>query len=714
MIRMKIPFTRTNIRIKGTTKWQIGVAIVIGFVGGYLLLPYVFPVPPPSYGVRSVGVRDRHHPFGAPAKLSPGGQDQKKWADMLKSRVRDRAVHFDSTGRHFIVEGKEKLILSGAVHYFRVVPAYWEDRLLRLKAAGLNTVETYVPWNMHEPLPGQFDFTGILDLGEYIRTAQQVGLHVIVRPGPYICAEWEMGGLPAWLLHYRDMQVRTTHREYMNAVEQYFRQLFEVLIPLQSAYGGPIIAFQLENEYGAVSVDDDMGKDYMTFLFQMLREMNVVELLFVSDGAIYFNSTLSRLPMDEVLITVNFMNERGALDTLNKIQPSKPAMIMEWWSGWFDHWQEDHLTRNQGAELIAERLTDYITRGVSVNFYMFHGGTNFGFMNGGNWDRDMHGKYQPTVTSYDYDAPVSECGDLTEKYINIREVIRKYAPDSMPTNPLPPLPGNLPKRAYDETRLTLYIPITSTLQFTPEPYYADRPIPMEYLPLNKGWGQGYGYILYRTTLPRTASKVSVYGLNDYGVAMINSVPVKQLSYFKFESFVIPENAKTKSPEGEGMTLDILVENAGRVNFGSPLENRKGINGKVMVDGKEQLKWKMYSLEFKSSYVESIYSGGMWQRTPSPTHPGPALFKGTFTIQGPACDTFLDMKGWGKGVVFINGANLGRYWSVGPQRTLYVPGPVLREGVNKVVIFEFHQPKIPQSIVFRDSPILDKDHAPLQT
>ena len=345
---------------------------------------------------------------------------------------------FEIAGGKFLYDGKPVRLLSGAIHYFRVVPDYWRDRLLKLKACGLNTVETYVAWNLHEPEPGEYNFSGMVDLVSFIETAGELGLYVIVRPGPYICAEWEFGGLPWWLLQDPTMRVRCFHRPFLEKVDRYFDVLIPKLVPLQCTQGGPIIAMQVENEYG--SFGNDLR--YLEHLKDALRKRGVDVLLFTSDGP--SDLLLQGGTMPFIFKTVNFgSSPKEAFAKLKEYQPDKPLVCMEYWNGWYDQWGEEHRTRP--PEEAAAVLDEMLQLGASVNFYMFHGGTNFGFYNGAG----CREKYLPTVTSYDYDAPVSESGDLTEKYFQVRDVIAKYAPVDPDLLPQP-----IPKKAYGKVELT--------------------------------------------------------------------------------------------------------------------------------------------------------------------------------------------------------------------------------------------------------------------
>ncbi|CAI7994260.1 Beta-galactosidase-1-like protein 3, partial [Geodia barretti] len=386
-------------------------------------------------------------------------------------------------------------------------------------------------------------------------------------------------------------------------------------------------------------------------LSQLMRDLGARELMFTSDGQYRISESLRMKPHRDVVHTLNYQNAHdNPLQRLKREAPHHPLMVMEFWTGWFDHWGEKHLERNISPEDFSLELRAILAEGASVNLYMFHGGTNFGFMNGGNWgEGEERGRtYRSTVSSYDYDAPLSEWGSVTKKYLELRNLLVETVPESLSLNPLPPLPLSVPTADYGEIKMTLYISLLSTLQYVPEPHTSGTPIPMEFLPLNKWSGQGFGYILYRTFVPSSASSLTIHGLKDYGLVMLDLKPIREVGYFDKVTISLP------SPSSQGLPsrqLDILVENGGRVNFGHPLAVRKGISGSVVVDGVTQANWKIYSFEFKNSFIQnsvmvipcSIDRGGVWLRTPAKEDSGPALFKGSFTIDGTPKDTFIDMQ-----------------------------------------------------------------------
>lgn len=561
----------------------------------------------------------------------------------------------------FYLDGKPFTILSGTIHYFRVVPDYWEDRLKKLRACGFNAVETYTCWNLHERKEGQFDFSGNLDIARFIRTAQELGLYVILRPGPYICAELEFGGLPSWLLTYPKMHLRCYDEEFLSKVSRYYKRLFTEIRPYFAENGGNVIAVQVENEYGSYGND----KDYLRAVAKIYEENDIHELYFTSDGTNDLMLGGGTLP--EYLATANFGSKgKENFDALRRFRPNQPAMCTEFWNGWFDHWYEDHHVRE--SDDTALTMEEMLADGGSVNMYMFHGGTNFGFMNGANHP----GTYQPTVTSYDYDAPVSECGDLTPKYYAMKALAEKYlgkAPDLQV--------GNLPKKAYGKIALTEEAPIFDNL---PAPVHCAHTMTMEEL------GQDFGFVLYETTVkgPVEESEVVIDGLHDRAILYVDG----KKAGVKERTGQRDDAVKICLKTGETAKLSLLVENMGRVNYGPKLRDEKGILHGVKVGYQFQFGWDMYTLpcdDLSGLHYEPL-SGGHC----------PAFLRGSFEVTEKA-DTFVRLDGFTKGCVYINGFNLGRYWNTaGPQKTLYLPAPLLKEGQNEIVVLElegFDAPEI---------------------
>ncbi|XP_070328992.1 beta-galactosidase-1-like protein 2 isoform X1 [Odocoileus virginianus] len=605
------------------------------------------------------------------------------WSGLGASLLWRRHLGLRADGQNFKLENSAFWIFGGSIHYFRVPRAYWRDRLLKLRACGLNTLTTYVPWNLHEPQRGTFDFSGNLDLEAFILLAAEVGLWVILRPGPYICSEMDLGGLPSWLLRDPDMRLRTTYKGFTEAVDLYFDHLMLRVVPLQYKHGGPIIAVQVENEYGSYNKDPA----YMPYIKKALQDRGIVELLLTSDN----QDGLKNGIVDGVLATINLQSQselRQLTAILLGAQGIRPKMVMEYWTGWFDSWGGPHYILDSSE--VLNTVSAIVEAGSSINLYMFHGGTNFGFIGGAMHFQD----YKPDVTSYDYDAVLTEAGDYTAKYTRLREFF-----GSMSGAPLPVPPALLPKTAYDPVTPAFYVSLWDALNLLELPVTSEHPVNMENLPINGGSGQSFGYTLYETTI--TSSGVLSAVVRDRGQVFLNTFFLGILDY-KTSTIIIPMvQGAPCCPQGF-TTLRILVENCGRVNYGDSIDQqRKGIIGNVYLNDSPLKKFKIYNLEMDRSFLQR-FTGDMWKPvTEQPLFP--AFFLGALYVSDPPYDTFMKLEGWEKGVVFINGQNLGRYWNIGPQETLYLPGAWLDTGLNKIMVFE--EKKAQQIIQFVDMPSL---------
>lgn len=574
-------------------------------------------------------------------------------------------MHTFEVRDQFYLDGKPFQIISGGIHYFRVVPDYWQDRLIKLKALGCNTVETYVPWNLHEEHEGTFNFDGILDLVAFIQQAASLGLYAIVRPSPYICAEWEFGGLPSWLLTKENMHLRSSEGCFLYHVRKYYEQLMPLITPLQITNGGSIILMQVENEYGYYG--DDTA--YLEAMRDMMRDMGVNVPLITSDGP--QEDTLRGGSVAGALPTANFgSNTRERFDVLEKHVGNQPLMCTEFWVGWFDSWGcGTHHTTDVKAS--ADDLRAILHRG-SVNIYMFHGGTNFGFMNGSNYYEAL----TPDVTSYDYDALLTEDGQVTAKYLAFQEVIREFLPQG---TVLPTLPPAIPRKAYAAVEETGVAALFDVLDRIAKPVESLHPQPMEAL------GQGYGYTLYRSIIQTDmkVDKFRIWDANDRAKVFVNREHFLTL----YDRELLDEK-EVQWHVPAGSTMDILMENMGRVNFGVRMrQQRKGIAGDVLLNGHFHTRWQQYVLPLKGETLADIPFASTGELHEGPDTPNePSFFRFAFFVD-VAADTFLDLSGWGKGCAFINGVNIGRFWEIGPQKRLYVPAPLLREGKNECIVFE---------------------------
>jgi beta-galactosidase len=576
---------------------------------------------------------------------------------------------FRVEGGKFLLDGKPFRIISGEMHYPRIPREYWRARLRMAKAMGLNTITTYVFWNFHEARPGEYNFTGQHDVAEFIREAQAEGLYVILRPGPYVCAEWEWGGYPAWLLKDHEIVVRSTDPKFMEPARRWLNRLGKELAPLQIGNGGPIIAVQVENEYGSFG----NNHAYMEQIHHVLLDAGFNKAqLYTADGP----EQLSNGALPELPAVINFgpgAAQKGFAE-LHQLRPDGPFMTGEYWAGWFDHWGEKHHTTD--AKKQSDELAWMLSKGYSVNIYMFHGGTSFGWMNGAN-SNGMN--YEPDVTSYDYDAPLDESGHPTPKYYLFRDVIAKATGAE-----LPQVPKAEPLVALPAFRTDKY---TSLWQNLPAPTHSDHLLTMEDL------GQAYGYILYRTVVPTPVKgDLIIDGLHDYARIYANGEHIVWLDRRNLETkwavnFTEPHTQ-----------LDILVDNTGRVNFSMALRGeRKGITGQVTLAGKLLDNWEIYPLPMDT--VATLHFGD------SAECPGPCFYHGTFQIDSPA-DTYLDTRSFTKGFVWINGEPLGRIWDIGPQQSLYLPASWQHKGPNDIIVLDLPGGPDGHQIQGSPTPILD--------
>ena len=571
--------------------------------------------------------------------------------------------------KKFYMDSKPFDIYSGAMHYFRTVPEYWEDRLTKLKAAGFNTVETYVCWNLHEKKPGEFDFSGILDIEKYLEIAQKVGLYAIVRPGPYICAEWDFGGLPAWLLKDKNMQIRCMYPDYLKCVERFYKELLPRLVPHLESHGGNIIAMQVENEYGSYGND----KDYLRYVEKLTRDCGIDCLLFTSDENT--NNMISGGSLPDIYKVLNFgSRSRTAFNVLKGFENDGPNMCGEFWCGWFDHWRDKHHTRNS-LEIVNE-IKGFIDNGASFNIYMFHGGTNFGFTAGANHNQG-HG-YEPTVTSYDYCAMLTEWGDYTPAY----HAVRKLLCEKQGIEP-PELPESPKLQSIGKVELTETASLFENLDNIGEKHHVPVPEGMEY------FGQNFGLIYYETTLKGKYNASPMYVKNVHDFAEVYFDGEKKTSIdrtlYSVEGKTTLKDVIFKKKKGESSPflmpalsgerkIGVLVDTMGRVNYGNMLD-RKGISD-IYLGIQRLMNYDVWTLPLdnldKLKYSSSVKKDE------------PVFLRGSFKTDSKA-DCFIHLDGFNRGCVYINGFNLGRFWKVGPQKSLYIPGTLLKDE-NEIIVF----------------------------
>lgn len=576
----------------------------------------------------------------------------------------------------FLLNGKPFTVKAAELHYTRIPAPYWEHRIEMCKALGMNTICLYVFWNIHEQTEGQFDFTGQNDIAAFCRLAQKHGMYVIVRPGPYVCAEWEMGGLPWWLLKKKDIVLRTLDPYFMERTAIFMKEVGKQLAPLQITRGGNIIMVQVENEYGAYAVD----KPYVSAIRDIVKSAGFTEVpLFQCD----WSSTFDRNGLDDLLWTINFgtgANIEQQFKRLREARPETPLMCSEFWSGWFDHWGRKHETRP--AKSMVQGIKDMLDRNISFSLYMAHGGTTFGHWGGAN-----NPSYSAMCSSYDYDAPISEPGWTTDKYFQLRDLLKNYLPAG---EQLPEIPEAFPVIEIPEVEFTQIAPLFSNL---PEAKESMDIQPME------AFDQGWGTILYRTTLQEpveNGTTMKITEVHDWAQVFADGKLLARLDRRR-GGFVLQLPALKK-----GTRIDILVEAMGRVNFDESIHDRKGITEKVeLVRGKQsaELKnWTVYSFPVDYSFVQDKrYKNGTAQTMP-------AYYRTTFRLDKVG-DTFLDMSTWGKGMVWVNGLAIGRFWEIGPQQTLFMPGCWLKEGENEIIVLDLKGPE-KASIRGLKKPILD--------
>ena len=568
----------------------------------------------------------------------------------------------------FLLDSRRMQIRCGEIHAARVPMEYWRHRLQMAKAMGLNTVCAYLFWNLHEPNPGDYVWTGQADDAEFCRIAQQEGLWVILRPGPYACAEWEMGGTPWWLLKHNDIKLRTRDPHYLNAVKSYLKEVGRVLGPLQITHGGPIIMAQVENEYGFYGKDTS----YMEEIRSTLLEAGFdVPLFACNPPDVMKNGMLPNL-----FQAGNFGSDvEKNFAKVRLIQPSGPLICSEFYPGWFDTWGQPHHLGKPANYL--PNLKAMLDMGASFSIYMAHGGTTFGLWSG--CDRP----FKPDTSSYDYDAPISEAGWATPKFFQTRELFAKYL---LPGESLPKPPAQIPVIAFAPAAFTEVAPVFDNL---PAAHADENPRSMEH------YDQGYGGILYRTKIPAgAAATLEAAAIHDFGYVFLDG---KRTGILDRRG----NGAKIRLPDRQAEArLDILVEPMGRVNFGPEIQDPKGLIAPVKLGGEVLKGWQIFNLPLDGKMVSGL-------KFATVKTDAPAFWRASVDLAKPG-DTFLDLRGWGKGVVWVNGICLGRFWNIGPSQTAYAPGCWLHPGKNEIVILDYLSP-IHAEISGLEKPILDELH-----
>ena len=570
---------------------------------------------------------------------------------------------FEVGNSTFMVDGKPVVIKAAEIHYPRIPREYWEHRIEMCKALGMNTICLYVFWNIHEQTPDNFDFEGQNDVAEFCRLAQKHGMYIIVRPGPYVCAEWEMGGLPWWLLKKEDIKLRSNDPYYMERVQKFLKAIGGELEDLQYNKGGNIIMVQVENEFGAYGTD----KPYIRNVRDAVKAGGFTDVeLFQCD----WSSNFMNNALDDLLWTVNFgtgANIDAQFKTLKEARPDSPLMCSEFWSGWFDHWGRAHETRD-AATMIAG-MKDMLDRDISFSLYMTHGGTTWGHWGGANSPA-----YSAMCSSYDYDAPISEAGWVTDKYFAVRDLLSNYLDEGQE---LTDIPQSFPTIQIPEIKFTEAALVRENL---PEPKLSKDIKPMEQ------FDQGWGSILYRTTLPQIKEETSlvIEEMHDWAQVYVDGELVARLDRRRGENTVKLNNIR------KGAQLDILIEAMGRVNFGEAIHDRKGITNKVSLVTKKKSKelknWEVFNLPLDYEFIKNKN----YVANDKPLD-APAYYRATFDLKHVG-DVFIDMQDWGKGLVWVNGINVGRFWEIGPQQTLFVPGVWLNEGENEIIVLDHKGPK----------------------
>jgi len=607
----------------------------------------------------------------------------------LSGCQRPMGKSFEAGEGSFLLDGKPFVVKAGELHFPRIPREYWEHRIRMVKAQGMNTVCIYVFWNFHEPQPDEFNFEGQADVRAFVQLCQKNGLYVIVRPGPYCCAEWEMGGLPWWLLKKKDIRLRSLDPYFMERVKKFEGALAGQLGDLQISKGGPIIMVQVENEFGGYGTD----RPYVSAVRDVLREVGWTDVpLFQCD----WSSNFEQNALDDLLWTMNFgtgSNIDSQFRRLKELRPTTPLMCSEFWSGWFDNWGRAHETRD--AKDMVAGLREMLEKNISFSLYMVHGGTSFGHWAGANSPG-----YQPDCTSYDYDAPIDEAGRATPKFWELRKMLQEFT-----DKPLPDVPEAMPITTFPKFSLEEFAPLAygyGGLCTTGD----QNDLTFEYN--NLGWG----CMSYSVRLPEVAGPSELrFEAHDYAQVFLNG------RFIGRTDRRLRENRVALPPVHEDDALTILVEATGRINYGRAIKDFKGIffNVDILYNGEETTLtgWERYPIP--DDYEVAIHAfDGFSGKIVDEYHPGfeadikafgkRGYYRGFFDLAETG-DTWLDMSSWGKGQVWVNGHAIGRFWEIGPQQTLFVPGCWLKKGKNEIIVLDIIGPSSPD-IEGLDHPILD--------
>lgn len=569
-------------------------------------------------------------------------------------------VHrFELSKNDFLLDGKPFQIISGEIHPARIPREYWRHRIQMVKAMGCNTIAAYIFWNYHETVEGKFDYSSEnRDIAAFIKICQEEKMWVLLRPGPYVCAEWDFGGLPTYLLKYPDIKIRCLDERYMKATERYIRSLAAVVKPLQCVNGGPILMVQVENEYGSYGND----KKYLEALRQLWISNGIKVPFYTADGATAYMLEAGHLK--GTAVGLDSGSGDNDFEQAKKSDPDAPAFSSETYPGWLTHWGEKWARPDTND--LKKEVAYLLTNKKSFNFYVIHGGTNFGFTAGANAFSPV--QYQPDLTSYDYDAPIDEQGNATAKYHMLRRMIKEAVDYTVPAVPAPVAAISIPSISMKY--------MTSIWNRLPAPVLSPQPKPME------AYGQNQGLILYRTQLiGHKSGKLTITEPHDYALVFLDGQFIDTVWRDGGQWTVQLPKTNTANPQ-----LDILVEGMGHINFAQYMIDRKGITDRVTLNGMTLMNWETFLLPMDPAFVTKAAQPDRGIDTRKGQ-----FFKGQFSLSQTG-DTYFDMSRYSKGILYINGHNLGRYWNIGPQQRLYCPASWLKKGENEIIIFDLHQEK----------------------